>query len=267
MKRKFSISLLFLVLSVIMFGLTLGINAKVSTVGENYPIGPVQTFEKAQPVQGDFADKVNLDNQTTDNNNVNQTMDQTTNQTTDIQSVDQQTTANQNNDNVDYAKVKRIAPSDNRPFVYSNNQVRAGSSKNIDNNEPLDDVDIKTGNNKNYYAVYDEYAIDGENYKSIGQTFILSNQSDFIEEQLEKLNKSPNEIKSTLQIDVQSEEEDDKTPSSTNEVQTSSPVYEVIAIKKYPEANAIMNAITIISMFAVIGYIGYLIYRLIRIKN
>lgn len=238
MKKKFSISMLFLVISVILFGVTLAMNAKVSTVGENYPIGPVQTFEKAQPVQAGFEDKVE---------NSNQTVDQVTN-------------------NLQYAETKRIEPTDNRPFKkkndYSNDQVRADKS---DLSQKDDSSTIQNTTNQNYYAVFDEYLVEGENYESKGQTLIFSNQPEFIQEQLKNANKEQTPIKSILQISCDKENtKNENNQSSQKDVSASTPVYEIITVKKYPHADKIMSAIAIISMFSVIGYIGYLIHKLIK---
>lgn len=238
MKKKFSVSMLFLVISVILFGVTLAMNAKVSTVGENYPIGPVQTFEKAQPVQAGFEDKVE---------NSNQTVDQVTN-------------------NLQYAETKRIEPTDNRPFKkkndYSNDQVRADKS---DLSQKDDSSTIQNTTNQNYYAVFDKYLVEGENYESKGQTLIFSNQPEFIQEQLKNANKEQTPIKNILQITNDKEHsENENNQLSQEDVSASTPVYEIITIKKYPQADKIMSAIAIISMFSVTGYIGYLIYKLIK---
>lgn len=239
MKKKFSVSMLFLVISVILFGVTLAMNAKVSTVGENYPIGPVQTFEKAQPVQAGFEDKVNNTNQTVDNQITNKQ---------------------------EYAETKRIEPTDNRPFKktinYSNDEVRANKSE-LSQNE--DSVTFQNTTNQNYYAVFDEYLVEGENYESKGQTLIFSNQPEFIQEQLKNANKEQTPIKNILQITNDKEHsENENNQLSQEDVSASTPVYEIITIKKYPQADKIMSAIAIISMFSVIGYIGYLIYKLIK---
>ncbi|MDD4350876.1 MAG: hypothetical protein PHP83_01665 [Clostridia bacterium] len=237
MKRKFSISILFLVISVVLFGTTLALNAKVSTVGENCPIGPVQTFEKAQPVQADFDDKA----------------------------TPSQTMGEQISNNLENAKTKVIQPTDNRPFQkreYSNDEVRANKS---DLSQKGNSTTIKNSTNPNYYAVYDEYIVEGENYESKGQTFIFSNQPEFIQEQLKNANKEQTPIKSILQISCDKENtKNENNQSSQKDVSASTPVYEIITVKKYPHADKIMSAIAIISMFSVIGYIGYLIYKLIK---
>lgn len=237
MKRKFSVSILFLVISVVLFGTTLALNAKVSTVGENYPIGPVQTFEKAQPVQADFDEKV----------------------------TPSQTMGEQMTNNLENAKTKVIQPTDNRFFQkreYSNDEVRANKS---DLSQKGNSTTIKNSTNPNYYAVYDEYIVEGENYESKGQTFIFSNQPEFIQEQLKNANKEQTPIKSIMKITNERENtESEKTQQAQEDVKVSTPVYEVITMKKYPHADKIMSAITIIAMFSVIGYIGYLIYKLIK---
>lgn len=284
--------------TVVMFALVIALNPKLTIVDEAIPVNPIQTV----------------------NTDISQN-------TSDIANTPDETISPENTDQTDLVSPEPDVAPRPRFFVhfgyptsaedFLRDRVRefvrpeygiallnddTSTTKNIfhpkyDVTLLNDDTATKSDSTaSNYYALYDEYDWTGEDYQVIGHSFVLSNDSSYIDQFTRTasvvphvragqrpylpMSPTPNECNadtivetsasngnSTLSISPVSapDECDDDTAVETSATsQTLTPRYQITTIKKYPHASQIMHIVTIVASLLTSAFIGYLIYRMLK---
>lgn len=280
MKKRIIATLSLMCVTVVMFALVIALNPKLTVVDATLPINPIQTVNT--DISQSTGDSVNTPDETISPENTDQT---------DLVSPEP-----------DVAPRPRFFvhfgyPTSAEDFL--RDRVRefarpeygiallnddASTTRNIfhpgyDATLLNDDTSAtKTDNaTSNYYALYDKYDLSGENYTVTGHSFVLSNDSSYIDRFSRTANivphvragHRPDSAHSILSITPVSTSDDcdtdaEKVAETSATPQTLTPRYQITTIKKYPRASHVMHIVTIVASLLTSAFIGYLIYRLLK---
>ncbi len=292
MKKRITVTLSLMCVTIVMFALVIALNPKLTLVDEVMPIEPAQKIytESVEPAYTVSQNVTNDGITTADNDASVNTPDETI--------------SPENTDQTDFVTPEPdVAP---RPRFFAHFGYPTSAEDFLHDRmrsffypeygiDLLDGSQPATDSTSNYYALYDEYDLTGENYQVIGQSFVLSNDSSYIDRFTRTASVVPhvrasqrpnlfsptsnecndntavetsacngNPALSITPVSASDECDDDTAVETSATTQTLTPKYQITTIKKYPHASQIMHIVTIIASLLTTAFIGYLIYQMLK---